>query len=191
MEALIQAIQNYITISPEEEIIISQLFSPLDLKAGEFLLEEGKVCRHVAFIREGLVRYYINDDGNERTIYFNKEHEFVCNYMSFIPQVVSDRYIQALEDTRLFIISYEKLQNLYAAIRQGERFGRLAIEYVFVTAIKQLGSMYTDPPAIRYQQFLHIYPDLVQRIPQYYIASYVGIKPQSLSRIRKRISGQH
>jgi CRP-like cAMP-binding protein len=189
MESLIRAIKECIHLSPEEDNIISELFTELDLRAGDYFLEEGKICRHVAFIHKGLLRYYINDNGNERTMFFSRENEFVCNYLSFLPQRPSDKSIQALEDSRLYIISYENLQRFYSNVREGEKFGRLAIEQVFLSAIQQLDSLYTDPPALRYQQFLTAYPDLVQRIPQYYIASYVGIKPQSLSRIRKRIAG--
>jgi CRP-like cAMP-binding protein len=188
MESLIQTIKKYIPLSPEEENTIGELFTELSLSSGNYFLEEGKICRHIAFIHKGLMRYFINNDGNERTMYFSRENEFVCNYLSFLPQTPSDKSIQALEDTRIYIISYENLQRFYKEIKEGQQFGRLAIEQVFLTAIQQLDSLYTAPPALRYQQFLTVYPDLVQRIPQYFIASYVGIKPQSLSRIRKRIS---
>lgn len=188
MNALIQVIKKFIHLDIEEEEKIKNLFTNLHLKSGEYFLEEGKICRHIGFIESGLVRYYINDDGNEKTIYFNKENEFVCNYQSLLPKIASDTNIQAIEDSVMQIISYDHLQQLYAGIKAGERFGRLAIEQVFVNSIEQMKSIYKDPPAIRYQQFLSSYPDLVQRLPQYYIASYVGIKPQSLSRIRKKLS---
>jgi len=190
MESLINTIKQLIPLSAEEEIITKNLFTELNLKPGEYLLRDGQVCKHVAFINKGLVRYFINNDGDERTMFFNKEGEFVCNYISFLPQVVSDKNIQALEPTQLYLISYEKLQRFYREVAGAEKFGRMVIEQVFLSAIQQLDSLYTDPPEVRYQQFLTHYPDLTQRIPQYHIASYVGIKPQSLSRIRKRIFGQ-
>jgi CRP-like cAMP-binding protein len=85
------------------------------------------------------------------------------------------------------VITYDNLQCLYKNVREGEKLGRLAIEAVFLSSLQQLKSFYRDSPAERYQQFLSAYPELTQRIPQYHIASYVGIKPQSLSRIRKRL----
>jgi CRP-like cAMP-binding protein len=188
METLLRVIRQLIVLDEEEESIVSRLFTSRRLAAGEYFLEEGRTCRHVGFIEKGLVRYYLNVDGQEKTMYFNREGEFVCNYSSFLPKTPSRVAIQALENTELMVISFEDLQHFYAAVRGAERFGRLAIEQVFVTHIEQLRSLYTDPPETRYRQFLEAYPDLVQRLQQYYIASYVGIKPQSLSRIRKRLS---
>lgn len=187
MSQLINTIKHLINISEDEESILKSLFKPLALKAGDFFVEEGQVCRYVGFIEKGLVRYYVTDDGNHKTLYFNKEDEFVSNYQSFIPRKPSNTNIQAIEDTRLQVISFENLQRLYATVREGEKLGRLGIESVFINSLEQLKSFYRDSPAERYRQFLKAYPHLAQRIPQYYIASYVGIKPQSLSRIRKRL----
>ena len=191
MESLLNAIRYFILLSASDEDIVRRLFHKKVFKKGEHLLEAGNVCRYVTFIETGLVRYYINSDGEERTTYFNKEGEFVCNYASFVPQIPSYVNIQALEDTSIFVISFNDLQAFYREVEYGERFGRLGIEQVFLNAISQIGSFYTDPPELRYSKFLSDFRDIIQRIPQYHIASYVGIKPQSLSRIRKRIVGKH
>lgn len=99
--------------------------------------------------------------------------------------------IQALEDTVIYRISAEGIQQFYSEVANGERFGRIAIEKVFVNVISQVVSLYTDTPDKRYLKFLSDYPELVQRIPQYYIAAYVGVKAPSLSRIRKRLAARH
>jgi CRP-like cAMP-binding protein len=83
MELLIGVIKQFIKLSAAEESIVKELFTELNLGPGDYLLEEGKICRHVAFINKGLVRYFINNDGEERTMFFSKELEFVCNYPSF------------------------------------------------------------------------------------------------------------
>jgi len=191
MESLLNTIRYFIPLSTSDEEVVRRLFHKKVFKKGEHLLQAGNVCRYVIFIESGLVRYYINSDGEERTNYFNKEGEFVCDYLSFLPQAPSNVNIQALEDTTIFVISFNDIQEFYREVAYGERFGRLAIEQVFVSIISQIGSLYTDSPGERYSKFLSNFRDLVQRIPQYYIASYVGIKPQSLSRIRKRIAGKH
>lgn len=176
-------------LSARDEKIICSLFHKKHYKKGDHLLESGNICRYITFIDTGLVRYYLSNDGEEQTNYFNKEKEFICYYMSFLPQTPSNVNIQALEDTTVYVISFNDIQKFYKEVEHGERFGRLAIEQVFVNVISQMGSLYTDPPEVRYQKFISNYADIVQRIPQYYIASYVGIKPQSLSRIRRRIAG--
>jgi CRP-like cAMP-binding protein len=190
MHQLIATIKNLIQISADEEVILADLFKPLTLRSGEYFLEEGQLCRYVGFIEEGLVRYHMNDNGSQKTLYFNKEGEFVSNYQSFLPREPSNTSIQAIEDTALQVINYENLQRLYSDVSEGEKLGRLAIEGVFLSSMQQLKSFYRDSPTERYQEFLQSYPDLAQRIPQYHIASYVGIKPQSLSRIRRRLVSQ-
>jgi CRP-like cAMP-binding protein len=191
MDALIKAIQHYIPLSADDTLIIQSLFYEIKLKKGQHLLRAGDICRNIYFIETGLVRYYGIIDGEEKTNYFNQEGEFVCDYSSFLPKRPSMTNIQALEPSTIYAITYDDMQQFYAKVQHGERFGRLGIEDVYVTLISQVNSIYSDPPELRYKRFLEKYPDLGQRVPQYYIASYVGIKPQSLSRIRKRMSGSN
>jgi CRP-like cAMP-binding protein len=187
---LINNIQSIIDLTPKEIDCINQLWKEKLIRKGEFFLAEGKVCNQVGFIIKGLMRYYINHDGEDKTYAFAQEKNFVCNNESFIPKTPSTKIIQALEDCEILTISYDDLQIFYQSIRQGERFGRLVIEQVFLQTLQELSSFYTDMPEQRYWKFIKEHPGLQQRISQYHIASYVGVKPQSLSRIRKRISTQ-
>lgn len=191
MDLLIQTIKDQIPITEKDIVIIKNLFHRKSFKKGEHLLSAGEICRYIIFIERGLVRYYTNNDGTEQTHYFNKEGEFVCDYISFLPQLPSNVNIQALEDTVIYRISAGGIQQFYSEVANGERFGRIAIEKVFINVISQVVSLYTDTPDNRYLKFLSDYPELVQRIPQYYIAAYVGVKPPSLSRIRKRLAARH
>lgn len=179
-----------ITLSPEENDVVKSLFKEKVYKRGEFFLEEGRICKQVGFVAKGLLRYYINQDGEEKIYDFSQENEFVCNYESFLPQIPSTKNIQALEDSVIFIISHADLQLFYTNVREGERFGRIAIESVFVKLLQSISSLYSETPELRYERFLKNHSDLQQRISQYHIASFVGVKPQSLSRIRKRIFSQ-
>lgn len=183
---LIAAIKSIIKISPDEEKIVQRLFRRKTYKKGTFFLKEGEVCRQVGFITRGILRYYINDDGEDKTYGFAQENEFTSNYESFVPETPSCQIIQALEDSELMVISRNGLQEFYTKIEAGERFGRIIIEQVFVQTLKDRNSFYIDSPQMRYEKFLNEHPDLQQRLPQYYIASFIGVKPQSLSRIRKR-----
>ena len=187
IEKLISSIRSLIDLTREEEECINRLFKIKEIKKGDFFLADGQVCKHAGFIVKGLVRYYINYDGEEKTYEFGQENNFVCNYESFLPQTPSTKIIQALEDCEIWQISYADLQLFYQSVSGAERFGRLVIEQVFVQLLQALSSLYTDIPEYRYKKLLKEHPDLLQRVSQYHVASYVGVKPQSLSRIRKRI----
>ncbi len=190
IDSLLYSIQNLITLSPAERDIVTSLFKEKTYKKGDFFLAEGQICKQVGFVAKGLMRYYINHNDEEKTYAFSQENDYVCNYESFLPQSPSSKIIQALEDSTVLVILHNDLQLFYANVREGERFGRIAIESVFIQLLQDVSSFYTETPALRYEKFLKKHADLQQRISQYHIASFVGVKPQSLSRIRKRISNQ-
>jgi CRP-like cAMP-binding protein len=187
INSLLESIQNVIALSPAEKDLVIALFKETSYKKGDFFLADGQICKQVGFVTKGLLRYYINHDGEDKTYDFAQENSFVCNYESFLPRTPSTKIIQALEDCKILQISYTDLQIFYQSIRGAERFGRLVIEQVFLQTLQDLSSFYTDSPELRYEKFLTKHPELQQRISQYHIASFVGVKPQSLSRIRKRI----
>ena len=185
-ETLLLAIRRFIALTPAEEDLIRQWFGPETVPKGGFFLRPGEVSRKIGFVRQGVFHYFQGADGQELTYYFGREQEFVGDYDSFLSARPATHGIQALEDAHLLVISADNLQRLYREVREGERLGRLLAETLFVDVLRQLTSFYEDSPAQRYARFVGTYPDLQQRIPQYYIASYVGVRPQSLSRIRGR-----
>jgi CRP-like cAMP-binding protein len=177
-----------VALSEAEKQFVQSVFKEKICRKGEFFLREGQVCKEVGFIKQGLVRYFINNEGEEMIYDFGKEGDFVCNYESFLDRSPSNKNIQFIEDTVLLSISYDNLQLFYREVSGGEKFGRIICEHIFVDAIRKITSLYAHEPAQRYLDFVQSYPDLQQRIPQYYISSFVGVKPQSLSRIRKRLA---
>ncbi|GJH40646.1 cyclic nucleotide-binding protein [Capnocytophaga sp. HP1101] len=187
-ELLLNKIREYITLSGKECALVEELFEPLYLTKGEVLLEEGKVCRHFCYVKKGLLRQFINYDGKELTIHFNEEDTFVCDFESFITKTPSQKTITAVEDSVLQMISYDNLQRFYKEIKEGERFGRLLLEETFIKAIQHIISGLSDSPQERYLKFMKLYRGMEQRVAQKYIASFVGVTPQSLSRIRRRIA---
>jgi len=185
----IKAIEYFVHLDDEEKEFISSLIVCKTYEKDDYFLRTGEVCREAGFIQKGLVRYYtIKDNGEEITLHFGKENEFTCNYQSFLNHSASQRGIQCLEDCEILVISYDDLQRIYEEVKEGQKFGRLVCEYLYLLTLDQINSMYADGPEKRYLNFVNDYPDLQQRIPQYYISSYVGVKPPSLSRIRKRLS---
>lgn len=187
-DLLLATIRRFIALAPAEEDLLRQWFVPETVPKGGYFLRPGEVSRKVGFVLQGVVHYFEDGDGQRLTYYFGREQEFVGDYESFLAAQPAAHGIQALEEAHLLSISADNLQRLYREVREGERLGRLVAETLFVDMLRHLTSFYKDPPAQRYARFVRTYPDLLQRIPQYYIASYVGVQPQSLSRIRSRAS---
>jgi CRP-like cAMP-binding protein len=185
-DLLLVTIRRFITLDSAEEDLLRQWFVPETVPKGGFFLQPGEVSRKMGFVLQGVFHYFENGDGQRLTYSFGREQEFIGDYESFLSAQPATHGIQALEEARLLCISYDNLQRLYREVQEGERLGRLVAEAGFMELVRQLTSFYKDPPAQRYARFVSTYPDLQQRIPQYYIASYVGVKPQSLSRIRSR-----
>ena len=186
-EKLIRKLKQYIKLTEDEEDIVVSLFKKKKLKKGECFLNQGEVCNKLGFVVKGIMSYNSTNDGNEITYNFADENGFICDYMSMLNGTPSGKNIKAIEDSELLIITSEGLKKFYSSLHEGEKFGRLMMEQVYTGSIKQLLSLYIDSPEERYKNFLQNFPNYHQRIPQYYIASYVGVKPQSLSRIRKRL----
>ena len=180
---------NQITVLEEKEIeLIKNSFKPVQLTKGEFFLEAGKINKHVGFLHKGLVRYFVHKDEEESTFEFTKEGEFIADYQSFNNKTKSVQNIQAIEDCEILIINYDDVQTIFNSTKKGNLIGRCIIEHRFDIMVNQLLAIYMQNHEERYQSFIKQYSDLSQRIPQYLIASYVGVKPESLSRIRRRFT---
>lgn len=186
-DILLQTLRQITHLESHEEQLFLEAFKTYKLKKNEHFLLATEVCTKLGFLCNGLVRYYVFRNDEEATLEFTKEGEFVADYGSFIAKEPSIQNIQALEDCEFLVIDYDKLQELYKISKNANLLGRIIIEHRFIIMVNQLLTMHRYNPEERYRYFLEHYKDLTQRIPQYLIASYVGVKPQSLSRIRKRI----
>lgn len=184
---LLHLLNSMVKLSQEEEHLIINSFTIKTLSKGEFFLEEGHICRYVGFINKGIVRYFVLKNDEESTFEFTKEGEFISDYTSFNRREKSIQNIEAIEDCELLVISHEKLQNIFNKTSNGNLLGRLIVEHRFDVMVNQLLAVYMQNSEQRYQKFMMEYAHLTQRIPQYLIASYVGVQPPSLSRIRKRL----
>ncbi|RKS25048.1 CRP-like cAMP-binding protein [Flavobacterium endophyticum] len=186
-DILLNSLRQITALEPEEELLFRQAFKPYVVKKNDFFLQSTEINRRLGFLCKGLVRYFVFKNDEESTLEFTKEAEFIADYGSFLSKEPSLQNIQALEDCELLVIEYEELQKLYKVSRNANLLGRVIIEHRFIIMVNQLLTVHRYTPEDRYRYFLEHYKDLVQRIPQYIIASFVGVKPQSLSRIRKRI----
>ncbi|WP_445382970.1 Crp/Fnr family transcriptional regulator [Robiginitalea sp. IMCC43444] len=185
---LIHLINQITTLGNNEIELIKSSFKPLNINKGDYFLEAGKINRHVGFINKGLVRYFVYKDGEESTFEFTKEGEFIADYQSFNNKCISVQNIQAIEPCEILIINFDNVQTIFNTTKNGNLIGRLIVEHRFDVMVNQLLAVYMQNHEQRYQSFISNYSDLSQRIPQYLIASYVGVKPQSLSRIRRRFA---
>jgi CRP-like cAMP-binding protein len=156
----------------------------------DIFLREGQTCKEMGFINNGIFRMYYLTDGKEINTHFSFENEFVVNYNSFLQQIPSRYYIQALEDAEIVLFNLETLQKAYDLSQSWERFGRIMAEYSYKLTTKRVeGFMFMDAEQ-RYLQMIQEIPHVLERVPLYHLASYLGIERESLSRIRKKISGK-
>lgn len=153
----------------------------------ELVLQEGDVCKYAYFINYGCLRYYYNVDGQENTAQFFFENGWYTDYDSFLTGKPSHQIIETLEKTQLLLLSAKDLQQLFIEIPKFERFGRLMAENAFLGIRKRSEMLENQTAEERYLNLMKERPKVFEKIPQHYIASYLGIKPPSLSRIRKRI----
>lgn len=159
-------------------------FKKLPKKA--LLLKPGIVSRGIYFIHKGLMRAYYEKEGNEVSSWFMKEGDVCVSIESFYDQVESYEFIQAIEDSELFFIDYNELESIYSQFTEFNTIGRvLTIKYLKLWS-QQLYGIRMQSAADRYQWLLKEHRELVMRVPQKYIASYLDITPETLSKIRSK-----
>lgn len=166
----------------EEKLTVQQL------KKGEFLTRQGEISRSVSFINKGLLRMCYLIDGKEICTSFVCENEYISSYASFLTQTPSAENIDALEECELVNLSYTDMQKLYQSNPVFEIFGHKIAEMLFIMVSSQTTRLLTLSPEERYQSIIQYQPFVIQRVPQYMIASFIGITPEHLSRVRKKIS---
>ena len=163
-------------------------FTVRQIKKGNWLVREGEICRNVSFINKGILCVYRVADGNKMVGGFFAENTYISEYTSFLTQSPATMFIEALEDTEVVDFRYEDMQEAYRQYKVLERFGRLIAEYLFTQLDARVYSLHALSAEERYLQLLRKTPSVFQRVPQYLIASYLGVTPEAISRIRKRIA---
>lgn len=184
---IIQSIKSIVSLNEAEEQAFLRILEVKTFKKKEFLLQEGNICTKITFINSGCVRLFYNVEGVENTIQFFFGESWYTDYASFLTGQPTIENMQALENSEVVQFKKNDLYKLCDTFSIFDRVGRIFAENAYL-AISQLNQMKTnEEPEIRYINLLKTRPELVQQIPQHYIASYLGIKPETLSRIRKRI----
>jgi CRP/FNR family transcriptional regulator, anaerobic regulatory protein len=160
---------------------------PFQLRKGEYLTRTDEVSSNVYFVNSGLLRTCFNRDGADVTFGFFFENNIVTEFESFLTQQRSKFCIQALEDCDLIQFSYDDVQQLFITLTEGQILGRLVAERLYLLLQQRTTSLLFENPEERYRQLVLSDSPILRRVNQYHIASYLGITPQSLSRIRKRM----
>jgi CRP-like cAMP-binding protein len=178
-------IENYTNVPVHDWQQIEPCFEKKIFKKNEHILLEGKVCKYLYFLEKGLLRFYINKDGNHITKYFTEAPYFFTAQTSFNAQIPATENIQAIENCVIHQISYQQTNHLYK-LESWSTFGRKITQQVQHYTEEILEQLQTETAEARYKQMQISDANLLQRIPLQYLASYLGIAPQSLSRIRKK-----
>jgi len=187
MTQIIESIKSIVSINKEEEKAFSSILEFKTLKKKELWLCQGQICNKVIFIDNGCARVFYNVDASENTIQFFFGNSWYTDYASLLTGQPTIENMQALQTCEVAIIKKEDLYELYNRFPVFDRVGRILAENAFLS-VSRLNQMKTnEEPEIRYLNLIKKRPEIVKQIPQHYIASYLGIKPETLSRIRKRI----
>jgi len=186
-DPLFAYIEKYVTLSKVDRETIATHFKYRKYVKGQFIVEQGDICLYESFVVKGCVRtYYTDTDGNEHVVMFAIEDWWTADLGSFISQGPADYNVQCLERTELIQIEFPDLEKLYHLVPKLERFFRIIIQKAFVSTQKRIIGNFSTPAKERYVKFRKQYPQIEQRVPQYMIASYLGITKEFLSKIRSQ-----
>jgi CRP-like cAMP-binding protein len=185
-----QAFSQVIKIDDDEWAAFEPYIHSKIFKKRENIVEEGQVSKHIYFIIKGSMRQYHIIDGEEKTTFFFFENDLACNYESFLKQTPSDTTIETMEDVEVLYFTHEVIHRMYRLYPKYETMGKMIAEKVYMCAMDRLKTFLLNTPEERYQHFLKSEEAelILERVPQHYIASYLGITPVSLSRIRARVA---
>lgn len=182
------AIQGMISISDDELNALLQQCRISRFAPKEFLSRQDEVSNDIFFILEGLTRSLIVDHrGEEHTIHFSPEYQFIADYSSFMLKTPASNSIQAVEPVTAVVMPRTCIEWGYQHLHEGDKLGRLIAEYYFIYFDNRLKNQYLYTPAERYENISRVFPNINNRVPQHMIASYLGISPVHLSRLKKEL----
>lgn len=187
--ALVRAVHEaFMPVDDETFQVITDHVTYVEVAKGQEFISQGGPNDRLGVVVDGLMRGVELIDGEDHTLMFFDAPCFVTEYVGFLRRDPARFSIVALEDCRLYTWSYDDLQRMYSLSSRGERLGRLIAEGVIAEVINEVRSFRFDTATERYEKLIATFPHLVQRVPQYMVASYLGVTPESLSRIRAKLA---
>lgn len=186
---ILKNVQKHVTLTKEEKDIFTSMLKFKKLRKKQYLVQEGDVCKFEAFVNKGCLRAYsVDENGFEHIVLFALEDWWIGDLYSFLTQRPATYNIDALEDCELLLIDKKNLEDLYSKVPKFERVFRIMMQNAFIAQQQRIVESLSFPAIERYTHFIKKYPQLDQRLPQHQIASYLGITPEFLSKIRKSLS---
>ena len=187
-QVLLNYINRYVSLTETEEAILLSKVTYRRYLKGQYIVQQGDICKYECFVLSGCTKtFYMDHEGQEHIVMFSIEDWWTSDMGSFITQTPADYNIQCIENTELIMFSYDIVEDLYAAIPKLERFFRQIIQNAFVASQKRIVRSFSLSAKDRYVYFRNLYPKIEQRIPQYMIASYLGITKEFLSKIKSEL----
>ena len=186
-KSIIQHVRGFIDLSESEVIVFNKYVETHQLQKKEFLIQERSVCKHLYFVEKGCLRmYFINKKGAEQITQFALDGWWISDYQSFMNCSPSDYYIQTIEESRIVSIDNQNLDRLLFELPKLERYFRIIMQKAFAGAQIRSKLLYEMSKEEFYIHFSTSFPEFMQRVPQYMIASYLGLTPEYLSELRKK-----
>jgi len=190
-ELFFKTLNAKVAFTQEEQAIIRTYLTPKKIRKKPYFLQEGDVCKMIAFVEKGTLREYsIGENGAEHIIQFALEGWTISDLYSFLTGEPATYNIDALEDSELVLISKTAHEELLKKVPKYETYTRLQLTGAYLAMQKRLTSIISLSLEERYANFTSVYPNIIQRVPQHMIASYMGLTPETLSRVRKKMTGK-
>ncbi|MGZ5285529.1 MAG: Crp/Fnr family transcriptional regulator [Flavisolibacter sp.] len=188
-ELLLEKFSEKISLTDEEKVLSQTFFKPKKIRKKQYLLQEGDVCRYVAFVEKGMLRMYsIDEKSNEHIVQFAFEGWWMADQYSLLTGEPSTFSIEAMEDSELLLLSRQAEEEMLSKIPKFEKYFRLLLQNNLIATQRRLTRTLTQTAEQRYTDLIHSCPSIPQRVPQHMMASFLGITPETLSRIRKQKS---
>jgi len=186
---ILNNIKRYVSLNEDDEKQFIEIVRTTNIKRRQFIVQPNFVCTHQTYVLKGAFRsYFVNDEGTEHTIQFAVEDWFISDFNSYLSQSPASLFVEALEDSVIQQIAYDDVEKLCNENPKFERFFRLVAQKSFAFSQRRVLSNLGKSAEERYLEFFNLYPSIVQRVPQYTLASYLGMSAEFLSKIRKRIA---
>ena len=188
MQNFIAHLKKHISLSEHDIQVLLNYIKIKSFEKKEFLLKEGQICKANYFVETGLLRmFYINDKGIEQITHFALENWWLADFMSLIMQSEAKFYIQAVENSEVIMVDHHSQEELFKHLPQLERYFRIMTQRAYAASQMRVKYYHDYSKEENYRVFVSLFPKFVQRIPQYMLASYLGITPEYLSELRKKV----